>query len=96
METSMPNLQGIDIERNINPGFLNLLLKYYNRVKVLLAENLEIYSLDKNISSEAVHHVNTLNLNTFSFSEQDFDVLGGLEFTRLEQSALKMSNIYNC
>lgn len=96
METGMPNLQGIDIERNINPGFLNLLLKYYNRVKVLLAENLEIYSLDKNISSEAVHHVNILNLNTFSFSEQDFDVLGGLEFTRLEQSALKMSNIYNC
>lgn len=37
-----------------------------------------------------------LDLKTFSFNEEDFQVLGSLEFTSLKTSVLWMNNIYDC
>lgn len=84
------------MENNRNPSFVNLLLKYPNKIEIILAQNIEVYSLDKDISPESVHQVTVLSLKTFSFSEEDFRVLGGLEFTSLADSVLYMSNIYDC
>jgi hypothetical protein len=86
----------LDIERNINPQFLNLLLKYPNRVKMIVAQGVDVYSLDENIDRDSVHHVLSLQMKTYSFTEEDFRILGRLNFYNLEESILWMRNIYNC
>jgi hypothetical protein len=64
----MANLVGLDLERNNNPHFLNLLLTYPNRVKYLVAYEIDVYSLDEDINPDSVHNVNALVMKTASFS----------------------------
>ena len=92
----MPELITLNIDRNINPQYINLLLKYPNRVKVLSAQDIEIYSLDENIDPDSVYHVVVLDLKTYSFTNEDFKILGGLEFRNLDRVTLWMKNIYIC
>ena len=77
------NLKKINIGNNNNPQFINILLKYPNRIEYIQAEKVEIYSLDENINPHSVHNVKVLILKTYSFTEDDYKVLSNLEFTNL-------------
>ena len=94
--TQMMDLIALYIDGNNVPQFLNILLRYPSRVKTIEVTSLEVYSLEEDLSPKAVHHVESIIMKTASFSEEDFSVLGSLEFINLEVSGLKLDNIYSC
>ena len=63
----MLHLNTINTERNNNPHYLNLLLKYPNLVYILEAVNIDVYGLDEKTNPGSVHHVKILALKTSSF-----------------------------
>ena len=69
MAVGLIDLIVLDIDKNNNPQFLNLLLKYPNRVKIIIASGIDVYSLDEDINPDSVHHVLSLQMKTYSFSE---------------------------
>ena len=53
---------------NNNPQFLNLQLKYPNSLRGIVANNIDVYSLDKDINPSATVHVRLLQIKTYSFT----------------------------
>ena len=50
LQTGMLNLIMIQVERNNIPSLLNLQLKYPTSIKVLLAQDIDVYTLDSDIN----------------------------------------------
>ena len=69
LKTGMINIMLIVVERNNNPQFLNLQFKYPNSLKAVVANDIDVYSLDKDINPSATVQVRVLQLKTYSFTE---------------------------
>ncbi len=65
-------------------------------IKNVIANNVEVYSLDEDMNPDSVSEIIYLTLKTYSFSESDFKVLGGLHFINLYESVIFLGNIYSC
>ena len=68
LKTGMINIMLIVVEMNNNPQFLNLQLKYPNSLRGIVANNIDVYSLDKDINPSATVHVRLLQIKTYSFT----------------------------
>jgi len=64
----MFNLIMLINERNSNPSFLNSLLAYPNKVKAIIAESFDIYSLNKDLNPLSVSQVKYLDIQAYSFT----------------------------
>ena len=95
-KTQLINLVYLKIEHNNNPQLLNIQLKYPTSIRGLIAISVDVYSLDPKINPNSVQSVTQLLIKTDSFTDEDFEVLGGLNFAVLQRSSLLLKNIYDC
>jgi hypothetical protein len=57
MQTGLYSLRLIEMEQNKNPQFINILLKYPTKIKAIIAESVEIYSIDAELNPLSVNRV---------------------------------------
>jgi len=55
MKTGLYSLAMIEMEQNSNPQFINILLKYPSRMQAIVAENVEVYSIEAELNPLSVN-----------------------------------------
>ena len=73
-----------------------MLLTYTTKIKKIIAVNVEIYALNRNIQPISTRRIIIFGIQTFSFSDSDYEILGSLNFNRLLISQIETKNIYEC
>jgi hypothetical protein len=57
----------LNLDKNSNPQFINLLLTYPTRVIIIVAEQVEVYGMEGNLNPQSSMHVQHMQLKTKSF-----------------------------
>lgn len=73
-----------------------MLLTYTTKINEIIAVNIEIYALDRKIQPISTRRIKIFGIQTFSFSDSDYEILGSLNFNRLILSQIETKNVYEC
>lgn len=94
LELSLFQLTALRLNRNSIPHLLNMLLTYTTKINEIVAVNVEIYALNRNIQPISTRRIIIFAIQTFSFSDSDYEILGSLNFNRLILSQIETKNVY--
>jgi hypothetical protein len=73
-----------------------MLLTYTTKINELVAVDVEIYALDKHIQPISTRRILVFAIQSYSFSDEDYAILGSLNFDRLQLSQIETKNVYDC
>jgi hypothetical protein len=96
LATGMHSLLTLDLEKNSNPQFINIMLTYPTRIAYLVAAGVETYGLQDDLNPRSTLNLEAIILKTKSFLREDFSNLAKLSFSTLKQGLFDIYNAYDC
>ena len=96
LKSGMPMLLQLILERNNNPEFINIILSYPNRLRLLYGNDVDIYGVDEDLNPASSRLIEILFLKLDGLTVEDYVHLGRLEFPRVRYCEVLLKNIYDC
>lgn len=67
------------------------MLRYPNKISILIAVNIEIYEIENNIHKDAAKYIKQVQLQTESLVGTDFQNLARMDFIKLDRIILLLN-----